>query len=305
MLAAGRGTPKRCKRWLTTTVEPLRFIRSGIAASAIGHLSILTMVLIFTEVHPFGSVTAEPITVDLVSPAEVREIPKKEEPPAPELPKPELPKQEPSDAFDLSSKSAPAGAAAPAAPQSAAAPPQKQAALTPKQAAPTPAPPVKQPVAAQPPPQATSPAPSFVPPQPDLTIKYNVLLGLPPELPPTVPQDRPGDGFDAPASQTADVASSLVREFRRHLRTCSKLPGSIAPSDPIRIKLRVLMAPDGKLAADPILIEASASAKGPALMQSAIAALEACQPYAMLPADRYGEWKVLDLNFTPQDFAGG
>ena len=62
------------------------------------------------------------------------------------------------------------------------------------------------------------------------------------------------------------------------------------------------MTPDGKLAAEPILIEASASAKGPALMQSAIAALEACQPYAMLPADRYGEWKVLDLSFTPQDF---
>jgi hypothetical protein len=23
-----------------------------------------------------------------------------------------------------------------------------------------------------------------------------------------------------------------------------------------------------------------------------------------LPADRYGEWKVLDLSFTPRDFAG-
>jgi hypothetical protein len=39
-------------------------------------------------------------------------------------------------------------------------------------------------------------------------------------------------------------------------------------------------------------------------MQSAVSALQACQPYAMLPADRYGEWKVLDLSFTPQDFAG-
>jgi hypothetical protein len=25
----------------------------------------------------------------------------------------------------------------------------------------------------------------------------------------------------------------------------------------------------------------------------------------MLPQDRYGEWKTLDLSFTPQDFAGG
>ena len=63
------------------------------------------------------------------------------------------------------------------------------------------------------------------------------------------------------------------------------------------------MTPEGKLAAEPILIEASASPKGPLLMQSAIQALQACQPYAMLPADRYGEWKVLDLSFTPQDFA--
>jgi hypothetical protein len=282
-------------------VEPLRFIRSGIAVSAIGHLSILTMVLVFAEVHPFGSVTAEPITVELVSPAEVGAPPKEEAPP-----KPELPKQEPSDAVDLSSKSAPPPPPAPAAaPLEATAPPQKLAALTPKQAAPPATHPVKQPAAAQPQPPATSRAPSFVPPQPDLTVKYNVLLGLPPELPPTVPQDRPGDGFDAPASQTADIPSTLITEFRRHLRTCSKLPASVEPSDPIRIKLRVLLAPDGKLAADPILIEASASAKGPALMQSAIAALEACQPYAMLPADRYGEWKEFDLSFTPQDFAGG
>jgi hypothetical protein len=37
-------------------------------------------------------------------------------------------------------------------------------------------------------------------------------------------------------------------------------------------------------------------------MQGAITALEACQPYAMLPVERYGEWKSLDLSFTPNDF---
>jgi hypothetical protein len=135
-----------------------------------------------------------------------------------------------------------------------------------------------------------------------------VQLGLPQVLPQAPanegPRDRPGDGFDAPASATADVGSSFVAEFRRHLRTCSKLPKSIDASDPLKIKLRVLMTPEGKLAATPVLIEASASAKGPLLMQNAISALEACQPYAMLPRDRYGEWKALDLSFTPEDFAG-
>ena len=156
---------------------------------------------------------------------------------------------------------------------------------------------------AQPQPPPTSPLPAYRPPEPDLSIKYHVLLGLPPELLPDLPQAKSGD-FDAPASKTADIASSLITEFRRHLKTCSKLPGSIAPSDKVKVTLRVLMTPEGKLAAEPILIEASASTKGPALMQGAITALQACQPYAMLPADRYGEWKVLDLSFTPQDFSG-
>ena len=131
------------------------------------------------------------------------------------------------------------------------------------------------------------------------------MLGLPPDLPVRSPKGKGGYDFDSPAAKTADVASSIVTGFRRHLKTCAKLPPSIVPSDTVMIKLRVLMTPEGRLAAEPILIEASASAKGPALMQSAIRALQACQPYAMLPADRYGEWKVLDLSFTPQNFEGG
>jgi outer membrane biosynthesis protein TonB len=245
--------------------------------------------MIFTEVHPFGTVTAEPITVEIVSPDEAA---KKAEP----LP---TPKTEPSDSFDLSSKSAPSSSPAPAAAAAATTQPQKQATLsTPslnRQEA--------QQADAQPQQPSTSPLPAYRPPEPDLSIKYHVLLGLPPDLHPDLPEAKSGD-FDAPASKTADISSSLITEFRRHLKTCSKLPGSIAPSDKVKVTLRVLMTPEGRLAAEPILIEASASTKGPALMQGAISALQTCQPYAMLPADRYGEWKVLDLSFTPQDFSG-
>jgi len=86
-------------------MNPGRFLRAGITASAAAHLLALMLVLFFTEVHRFGSVTAEPITVDIVSPEEAPPAPKPEEPP------PEL-KLQPSDAFDLSSKSAPAPAPA-------------------------------------------------------------------------------------------------------------------------------------------------------------------------------------------------
>jgi hypothetical protein len=267
-----------------------RFLRAGIMASAAAHLLALMLVLFFTEVHRFGSVTAEPITVDLVSSAEAPPDPKKEEPP------PE-PKTEPPDTVGPPSKAE--ASPLPAASPPPAARPQPQAAPT----APSPAPPTPS-ARSQPQPPAPSPTPAYAPPQPDLSIKYGVLLGLPPELPVEPAKGKPDD-LDAQASKKADIDSSLIGQFRRHLKTCSKLPPSIAPSDNVMIRLRVFMTTQGKLAAEPVVIEGSGNLKGLDLRQSAIDALQACQPYAMLPVNRYGEWKVLDLTFTPQDFGGG
>ena len=275
-----------------------RIIPTDITASAIAHLSLLTLVLLFSEVHPFGAVTAEPIPVEIVTP---EDIPEKHDPSEKQEPAENKPEPAPTPQPDFSLIDTPSAANAPppSAQPPTAAPPQKQAALAAPRAA--------QPQAAgQPDPQTEAPA--YTPPEPDLSIKYQVLLGLPPDLSPTLPpppaqaRDKANDNFDAPATEAADIAGSLVAEFRRHLKSCSKLPASLTSADEVSVKLRVLMTPEGRLAAEPILIEASASKKGPLLMQSAIRALSACQPYAMLPADRYGEWKVLDLSFTPQDF---
>ena len=98
-------------------------------------------------------------------------------------------------------------------------------------------PPAAQPPAAQPPPpsQQVAPppsqpaAPAYKPPEPDVSIKYQVLLGLPPDLSPLPPapakaRNKGDDNFDAPATDAADIASTLVAAFRRHLKSCSKLP---------------------------------------------------------------------------------
>lgn len=277
-------------------VEQRRFISSEITASAVAHLALLTLLVLFSEVHPFGSVTAEQVPVEIVMPQEVPEAPaeqsvaesKPEAAPAPEPPQ---------DNRAASAPEPPPAQPTPPLPVE----PQQQAALAPPPATPP------QP-AAPPPPQPMAPA--YKPPEPDISIKYQVLLGLPPDLSP-MPQasqqgrDKGNDNFDGPATEAANLSSAVVAEFRRHLKACSKLPAAVARTDDVRVKLRVLMTPEGRLAAEPILIEASASMKGPLLMQSAIRALSACQPYAMLPADRYGEWKVIDLGFTPQDFTDG
>jgi hypothetical protein len=271
-------------------LQPRLLIRSGTAVSIITHLAVLTVGLGYAGVRPFETVPVEAIAVDLVSPAEVKEA-TKEAPP--EKPPWEIP--------DLSAKDQPAAAPAPAAP-----PPSQQQLQHQPPAAPSPNPKsTARPAAAQPQPTpAPQPAPpppptaaSWRPPEPDLSVKYQVNLGL--------PTQGPGNDFDAPAMSTAKVETSDIAKFRDHLKTCSILPAGIAPTDKVRIVLRAAFIPDGNLRTAPVLIEASASAKGPLLMQAAIKALQQCQPYAVLPADKYDEWKVLDLSFTPQDFRRG
>jgi hypothetical protein len=263
-------------------VELQPAIRAGVTASAIAHLSILALVILLSDVHPFHAVTGQTIAVDIVTPQEVP--PDKPEPFAPPPPDPSPPQK------------APPPSAAPEAAQPA---PRQQAAL--------PAPPQNRREAAAPPqPASASPAPGYEPPQPDLTVKYNVMLGLPPELPVAASgsgEKKDGDGYDASASAiTANISSSVVAEFRRHLKTCSKLPAAVAPSDHVLVKLRVYMTREGRLSGEPLVGGGSANTKAIELLQSAIDSLKSCQPYAMLPPDRYGEWKALDLVFTPKDF---
>jgi hypothetical protein len=327
-------------------MEVRQFIRPDIAASAIAHLSVLGLVILFTEVHPFASVTAEPITVDIVTADQLKQAEAKPDKPEKPETKPDLDlsrptpfpstdsltKEDTKAAFEKPPAAQEAAKASPASPQKEQKSETRQAALQPKpQSSPPPEPqqqpqqqpppqqpqpqqqqqPQPQPQAAQqpqtPPPPAQSASLGYVPPEPDVTVKYHVFLGLPPDLsaappPPPSSGNKPGDGIDATASEKANIASSAIAEFRRHLKTCSKLPAALTPSDNVHVKLRVMMRPDGKLAAEPILIEGTASMKGLELKQGAVNALMACQPYAMLPADRYGEWKVLDLSFTPDDF---
>jgi hypothetical protein len=255
---------------------------SGMAVSIVTHLTVLTVGLGYAGVRPFETVPVEAIAVDIVSPAEVKEATPETPPkPTPPLEIPDFSTREQSAAASKPAAVPPPQAAPQAMPPTASvAPPMAEAKQT----------------ALQPAASASQPASSWRPPEPDLSIKYQVNLGLP---------ARPGDDFDTVAFTAAKVATDDVAKFREHLKTCSALPASIAPTDKVSIRLRASFLPDGTLASVPLLIEASASAKGPLLMQAAIAALAACQPYAALPADKYNEWKVLDLSFTPRDFKGG
>jgi hypothetical protein len=281
-------------------MEQRHLIRAAIALSVIGHLA-LAVGVFFADARPFDPSVTENISVDVVTPEQVAAVEKPAEAPAPAIdpPKPPPPKPEfrlpDLDKPTLDDKQAqpaaqkpPPPAAQQAAQQAAATPPASP--LFPQQPA---LQPPQQQAAVQPPPQPAPALPAPPTAEPDITVKYGVQLGLP-----------DGNG-GALATDKADIEALDIAAFRRHLRSCSILPAEVARTDKVRIVLRALFAPDGHLRTAPTLIEASASMKGPLLMQAAMQALQKCQPYAMLPADKFDEWKVLDLVFTPQDFVGG
>jgi hypothetical protein len=182
-----------------TTMNLRRIIQTDITASAVAHLALLALLLLFSEVHRFGEVTAETVAVDIVTPQEIAEKAVAEnKPESAPTPTPQLD-------FSLLDKPAAASTPTPASQPAAPAPPQKQAAAAASRAAPAPSPP-----------QAQTAAQAFTPPAPDLSIKYHVMLGLPPDLSPTPPRSRSGvkagDDFDAPAIESADIGSSPVTE---------------------------------------------------------------------------------------------
>lgn len=273
-------------------------MRTGAAISVAAHVAALTACLVLAGVRPFEPTTAEAITVDIVTPDQAPPLPKEPDPKYdfPTLSEKDQQQPSPEKAPD---QSQPAPAQTP--PPSAAAKSKqdsRQAALQQKPVEPPKPAEQPKPVEQQQQPQEQPQEQPAVPTaHPDITSKFGMMF--------TLPDTGAAGDFDAKATANANIKVEDAAAMRAHLKTCSILPKAVSPSDNVRIVLRVALSPDGRLAREPLLIEASASAKGPALMRSAMDALEKCQPYAMLPADRYNEWRMLDLSFMPKDFQGG
>jgi hypothetical protein len=251
-------------------------MRAGLVFSAVGHLALLLWgFVLFASPKLFAPVPPESITVDIV--------------PAAAMPQ------------DLEqSRAESAAAQQPPGPDREQAPAENSqigtASASPKPSA------QEQRLGQREPFQAR---PAQPPPPPNLLV-FNPTVAPVPELPlPLGDVPNPAEGFDAPAQGTAKLSREEIAAFRAHLQKCWNPPATIAEAQKLKVVLRVALGPNGALTGSPTLIEASASAHGPALVATAISALRQCQPYGFLPAGKYQEWKLLDLSFSPHGMSGG
>src|SRR3954451_12517186 len=60
-------------------MEPRKIIRTDIAASAIAHLTLVGLIILIREVHPFYAAPPETVSIDIVTPEQVQEQVKEQE----------------------------------------------------------------------------------------------------------------------------------------------------------------------------------------------------------------------------------
>jgi hypothetical protein len=108
-----------------------------------------------------------------------------------------------------------------------------------------------------------------------------------------------GGGFAAPPVDTNVLGYDWTAQFRERVGLCSRVPAWVGADDKVNIKIRISFNRDGTLVSPPRLLVPAPSAKQQALMDSAVDALGRCQPFTMLPPEKYKQWKTMELYVTP------
>jgi hypothetical protein len=247
-------------------------MRANLLISVIAHVALLTWyVASVADPKPFDAVAVEPMTVDLVSAEQLDRSINRFPRPAIEIPefRPTPDQQRgPQDKPSFNTASAPAA-------------PQQIRRIEGKSQGSANAPQVGELVVG---PRITEP------------VQYSPSADLP---------EAQSIGFDSPSESAANLSAKELTAFKLQVQKCWNTPAGVTNMEKLHVVLRLALARDGMLTTRPLLIEGSASPHGPALVESAISALRQCQPYRLLPADRYEEWKVLDLTFSPNGVSGG
>jgi len=114
-------------------------------------------------------------------------------------------------------------------------------------------------------------------------------------------RDTPSGTLDARAGKSnADLTADETAGFKTRLNNCWVTPAGLAGAQGVNVAIRIQLDSRGNLSDKPELIRAPMSMSGPALQESAMQALQQCQPYNDLPIAKRERWKVLDITFSPQ-----
>jgi colicin import membrane protein len=115
----------------------------------------------------------------------------------------------------------------------------------------------------------------------------------------------PAPGLGKSNGTAATLSQSEIDALRKRLGECWNPPPGAMNGASLKVVLRVLFKPDATVATQPELVAASNSPFGPAMAESAKRAIMTCQPFTMLRAEHYQQWRDIEITFDPREMFGG
>lgn len=104
------------------------------------------------------------------------------------------------------------------------------------------------------------------------------------------------------AGTAAKLTMSWVGALQNRIQQCWAVPAGIRDAEDIQIRVYFELSPSGALITRPMLLAGPPNAYGPAVGESAVRAIEQCQPYTFLPQAEYkGGWDKIDITFSTKE----
>jgi colicin import membrane protein len=126
----------------------------------------------------------------------------------------------------------------------------------------------------------------------------------PPSSAPTDPTKAQGPVLGAPEGRDQVLSASekalLVQIIRQCVQSKWNVLAGGESAQNVQIKMRLRFNPDGTLAAPPQITNPQSTPFFLAVSDSALRAVQACEPYSLPPA-KYEAWKDIIMTFDPRD----
>jgi len=302
-------------------------MRTGLIASAVFHLALLAWGLITLTAAPLDASHIETLPVEFVEVTELTDLdlgkktgeeadkpsptdpseqvaeeppplpdrPGEQEDPTPPPPPPPPPEaKSPADAADTQADAPPAEAEPAPLPETATEEPPPEPS-PPEQAAAAPPSPRLRPDRPAPP---SPPAPETPEASDDFTEQIAALIDRTNTGAPQAPSDAPATLGVATGSADAKMTQSEIDALKAQIEQCWVIPTGWTHPREVSVTVRFGLNLNGTVNGSPEVVEFPASQYGQVAADNAIRAVLQCGPYA-LPAEKYQEWSVVQLRFTP------
>jgi colicin import membrane protein len=104
------------------------------------------------------------------------------------------------------------------------------------------------------------------------------------------------------AGAAQKLSMSWVGALQARIKQCWNVPAGVRDAENIEVRVYFELRKDGTVSGPPKLLAGPPNANGPAIGESAIRAIQQCQPYSFLPPAEYvGGWDRLDITFSSKD----